>query len=91
MNPAQLARLNNPHTYMRPEGLKKLEAILATNGLNTEAVLGAIRQAARTALATSIHEIFTIAAALLLLATVLTFFLREVPLRKSNRFEPAAE
>jgi hypothetical protein len=51
--------------------------------------MGAVRQAARTALATSLRDVFTIAAALLFCATILALFLREIPLRKSNRREVA--
>jgi hypothetical protein len=54
-------------------------------GLNSDVVMGAVRQAARTALATSLHDVFQIAAALLFCATILALFLREIPLRKSNR------
>jgi hypothetical protein len=56
-------------------------------GLNSDVVMGAVRQATRTALATSLHDVFTIAAGLLFFATVLALFLREIPPRKSNRRE----
>ena len=48
-------------------------------------------QATREGLAISIHRIFMIATVLLVLTTILTFFLREVPLRQSNRPEGLPE
>ena len=47
----------------------------------------AVSQAARAALSVSLHHVFGIAAALLVCATVLALFLREIPLRKTNRRE----
>ena len=47
----------------------------------------AVSQVARTALFASLHDVFEIAAALLLCATVLALFLRDIALRKTNRRE----
>jgi hypothetical protein len=49
-------------------------------------VTSAVSQAGRTALSASLHEVFEIAAALLLCAT-LTLFLRNIALRKTHRRE----
>jgi hypothetical protein len=64
-----------------------LEMVLARFGLNTDAVTSAVSQAAKTALSASLRGVFEIAAALVLCATVLALFLREIPLRKTNRRE----
>jgi EmrB/QacA subfamily drug resistance transporter len=87
MSPAQLATVADAQLYMTPGGAKQLERILSGFGLNADAVLDAVRQAARTALAASLQDVFEIAAALLVLSTILTLFLREIPLRKTNRSE----
>jgi len=50
-------------------------------------MVGVLRQAARSALATSLQDVFELAAVLLFAATFLTLFLREIPLRKTNRRE----
>jgi hypothetical protein len=72
---------------MTSAGTRRLEALLTGFGLHTEAMTNAFRQAARIALAASLQDVFEIAAVLLLAATILTLFLREIPLRKTNRRE----
>ena len=91
VSPPRLDILADAQLYMTSAGTKQLETILAGFGLNTESVIGAVRQAARSALATSLHDVFEIAAALLLFATILALFLREIPLRKTNRREVARD
>ena len=87
VSPARLGALADAQLYMTSAGTKQLEAILTGFGLHTEAMTSAFRQAARIALAASLQDVFEIAAALLLAATILTLFLREIPLRKTNRRE----
>jgi EmrB/QacA subfamily drug resistance transporter len=89
VSPPRLDALADAQLYMTSAGTKQLEGILAGFGLNTDAMIGAVRQAARAALATSLHDVFEIAAALLFCATILALFLREIPLRKTNRREVA--
>ena len=87
VSPARLGALADAQLYMTSAGTRQLEAILGGFGLHTEAMTSAFRQAARIALAASLQNVFEIAAALLLAATILTLFLREIPLRKTNRRE----
>jgi EmrB/QacA subfamily drug resistance transporter len=87
ISPSVLERLAEAQLNLTSAGIRQLETILARSGLNTDAVISAVSQAARTALSASLHDVFEIAAALLLCATVLTLFLREIPLRKTNRRE----
>ena len=93
MSAPQLAALADAQLYMTSAGVKQLNAVLTGFGLQSDAIISGVREAARTALALSLHDVFAIAAALLLLATILALFLREIPLRKTNRHEvePAAE
>jgi Na+/melibiose symporter-like transporter len=87
VSPERLGALADPQLYMTSAGTSRLEAILTGFGLDTDALVGMVRQAARTALAASLQDVFELAAALLFVATVLTLFLREIPLRKTNRRE----
>jgi hypothetical protein len=87
ISPSVLESLAEAQLNLTSAGSWQLETILARSGLNTDAVTSAISQAARTALSASLHDVFEIAAALLLCATVLTLFLRDIPLRKTNRRE----
>jgi EmrB/QacA subfamily drug resistance transporter len=83
----RLGALADAQLYMTSAGTGRLEAILTGFGLNTDAMVGMLRQAARSALAASLQDVFELAAVLLFVATVLTLFLREIPLRKTNRRE----
>jgi EmrB/QacA subfamily drug resistance transporter len=87
ISPSVLESLAEAQLNLTSAGSRQLETMLARSGLNTDAVTSAISQAARTALSASLHDVFEIAAALLLCATVLTLFLRDIPLRKTNRRE----
>jgi EmrB/QacA subfamily drug resistance transporter len=86
----RLSTLADAQLYMTSAGAKQLDAVLTAFGLHTEAIASAIRQAARTALAASLQNVFEITLALLLAAAVLALFLREIPLRKTNRTEVKA-
>jgi hypothetical protein len=85
--PSALDSLSDAQLYMTSAGTRQLETILAGLGLDTNAVTAAFSQAARAALSGSLHAVFAVAAALLFCATALSLFLREIPLRKSNRRE----
>jgi EmrB/QacA subfamily drug resistance transporter len=87
VSPERLGALADAQLYMTSAGTSRLEAILSGFGLHTDVMIGMVRQAARTALAASLQDVFELAAALLLVATILTLFLREIPLRKTNRRE----
>jgi hypothetical protein len=87
ISPPVLESLAEAQLNLTSAGSWQLETFLARSGLNTDAVTSASSQAARTALSASLHDVFEIAAALLLCATVLTLFLRDIPLRKTNRRE----
>jgi len=52
--------------------------------------LTTVRQGVRLALADSIHIAFVIGLAVLLLALLLTFFIKEIPLRKTNAAQDRA-
>jgi EmrB/QacA subfamily drug resistance transporter len=82
-----LDSLSDAQLYLTSAGTAQLETILAGFGLKTDAVISAVSQAARAALSVSLHQVFGIAAALLFCGTVLALFLREIPLRKTNRRE----
>ena len=50
--------LADAQLYLTSAGSRQLETILARSGLHTDAVTSAIRQAARTALSASLHDVF---------------------------------
>lgn len=80
------SQLDNPRALMRPDAEKHIQSILQTTfGDHTDAVLVSIRSAMKTALSVSLQEVFTLAAVLLGISVVITLFLKDIPLRKSNR------
>jgi EmrB/QacA subfamily drug resistance transporter len=87
VSPSVLDSLSDAQLYLTSAGTTQLETMLAGFGLKTDAAMSAVSQAARSALSVSLHHVFGIAAALLFCATVLALFLREIPLRKTNRRE----
>lgn len=83
----KLAMLKNPQVLMDPDKLVAIQASLP--GAMKEMFAGMI-QILREALGYSLSGVFIAGATVVLSAFVLTFFLKEIPLRKSNQ-EPASE
>lgn len=95
--PAEAARvpapilhaLENPQALMNPELATDLKAQFAALGPDGARLLHAVESATRVALAHSIHVVYLFAALLLVVAAVITFRLRDIPLRKTNRVTPS--
>jgi hypothetical protein len=81
--PGQMAQFENPQALMNPEMASALHQGVAGGAAATAALLGAIR----TALASSLHDVFLGAALVMVVATVLAFFIKEIPLRGRNTAE----
>jgi EmrB/QacA subfamily drug resistance transporter len=79
LTPRQFAQVANPQALMSPEGgASVLRGIGDPGGPGADLFIGAIRQA----LAASLHNVFWLSAALLVVVTVmLVLLLRDVPLR----------
>ena len=89
--PESLAQLQNPQVLLNPElaeGLRQTFAALGPQGAQAlEALLGAIR----IALASSLHDMFLLGAAIVAAGAVVVLFLEEIPLQKSyGRGAPGA-
>jgi EmrB/QacA subfamily drug resistance transporter len=87
ISPSALDNISEAQLNMVSAGARQLETILAHFGLNSSAIANAVGDAARTALAASLHHVFEIAAGIMVCATILALFLREIPLRTTNRQE----
>ena len=81
----QLSRLDNPQSYARPEFRQQIEGMVLGADQKPQEVLVSIQHSAQIGLAHSITFGFLIGAVLLVFATILVFFLKEIPLRQSNR------
>jgi len=84
MNP-----LENPQALMNPELAAQLKAGFAALGPDGARLLESVEGATRVALAHSIHVVYLCAAIVLAIASVITFRLRDIPLRKTNRSAPS--
>jgi len=60
-------------------------------GAQGQEILGQVMLAIRESLATAITDLFVVTTIALVLAMVSCFFLKEIPLRKTNRVEASTE
>jgi EmrB/QacA subfamily drug resistance transporter len=86
-----LGRLDNPQVFMSPEAAKRIDAAFSAFGPQGHAVWLTLQSAARTGLAGAIQRVFLASTFVMLAATVIVLFLREIPLRKSNRPQEQAK
>ncbi len=66
-----------------------LQAQFAHFGSQGPALFAQLMEAIKVSFASAISEVFMIGAAMMVLAFIITLFLREIPLRKSNAHTPA--
>jgi EmrB/QacA subfamily drug resistance transporter len=78
----------SPQTLFDPANLARLRAQFPPQAAP---LFDQFVHASRAGLATAMHELFLIAAAIMVVALVATVFLREVPLRTSGQSVPAGE
>jgi len=80
-----LARFENPQVFMTAEAGERADAAFSALGPQGHAAWLALQTAARTGLAVALQRLFLTATIVMLVATFVVLFLREIPLRKSNR------
>jgi EmrB/QacA subfamily drug resistance transporter len=89
ISPERLAALGNPQALLNPDTGASLRDAVAQAGADpasAEIVMGAIRQA----LAVSLHDVYAVAAVVVLIGLVVTFFLPEIPLEQGKGERPPA-
>ncbi|ACZ39562.1 MDR family MFS transporter [Sphaerobacter thermophilus] len=91
LTPEQLAALQNPQGLMAPETAGMIQQMFAQFGAQGQEIFAQVMLAIRESLATAITDLFVVTTIALVLATVSCFFLKEIPLRKTNRVEASAE
>ncbi|RIW35138.1 DHA2 family efflux MFS transporter permease subunit [Bacillus salacetis] len=82
---AQLQTLQSPQSLMDGEKLKEIQASLPPE---TQAFFGKMMEIVRESLSYSLTNVFLIGAVIMAAGFLITFFLREIPLRMSNKEEP---
>ncbi len=88
-----LGALSNPRVLLDNGALTRLhnEGFVPVFGADADRLFNDAINSMKAALATSITEIFLISAAIMAAAFVLTFFLREMPLRTTNEMPSTFE
>ena len=84
MGTALTEDLRDPNALVSPEARAMLEERL--EGLGESAVLESVVEAMRESLASSIQEVFIVAAVFAVLGAVVLVGLKEIPLRKRHQF-----
>jgi MFS family permease len=92
ISPERLAALGNPQSLLNPDSGASLRDAVAQAGADpagAEIVMTAIRQA----LAVSLHDVYAVAAVVVLIGLIVTFFLPEISLEQGGHAErpPAFE
>jgi EmrB/QacA subfamily drug resistance transporter len=86
-----LARFDNPQVFMSPDAAKRIDAAFSAFGPQGHVVWVTLQSAARAGLATALERVFLAATIVMVAATVIVLFLREIPLRKSNQPQEQAK
>ena len=81
---SQLSQLNPTGTSSTSPS-SALQAKLSQFGPQGQVLLGQLEHAVKTSLADSITEVFLLGSGLMVVCFILTLFLKEIPLRKSNK------
>jgi uncharacterized membrane protein len=89
--PSVLAQLENPQVLVSAQAQAQLKGIFAAIGPGAQTFYGTFVGVVRQALADGTHVVFTISVIGAVIAFACTWFLQEIPLRKSNRIEASEE
>lgn len=86
-----LAQLKNPQVLVSAQAQIQLKGIFTAAGPGAQTFYATFVAVVRQALADGTHIVFTISIIGAVIAFICTWFLQEIPLRKSNRIEAAEE
>ncbi len=86
---AQLEALRNPQVLLSHAATTKIHDSFTAFGPQGETLFAGLMLAIRQSLATAVTTLFLVAAGALVLAFVAVLFLKEIPLRKSNKEQAA--
>ncbi len=76
--------VHNPQALVSPEAQSHLQGMLSQIGSQGSALYGQIMQGLRQALSSALSEVFLIATVSVVVALIINFFLKEIPLRKHH-------
>jgi EmrB/QacA subfamily drug resistance transporter len=78
------ALVHNPQALVSIEAQTQLKAMFSMFGSESPALFEQVLSALRQALESALAEVFLIASGILVVAFIISFFLKEIPLRKQN-------
>jgi len=87
----RLKALDNPQVLVSPEARQAMQRAFAQLGPQGEAILRQLMESIKVSLSSAITGIFLVAAVAVLVSTVVTLFLPELPLRRSHQAAPVVE
>lgn len=88
LDPATLEELSSsPNALVAPDSLQRVNAAFADLGERGGQLSADFLETMRVSLANAIGDIFTIALGLIIMALVLTLFLKEIPLKRRGNTE----
>jgi len=82
--PDRLTQLQNPQVLLAPDVLTRIQHSFAAFGPQGLTLFHQLVEAIRVSLATALTQVFMVGFASMVLALIVTLFLREIPLRKSH-------
>jgi hypothetical protein len=85
----RLAAFQNPQVLLSSEAMTRIQQGFGAFGPQGKALFEQLMQAIRVSLAGAITELYWVGFGAMVLALFLSFFLKEIPLRKSHRSESA--
>ncbi len=85
----KLAAFQNPQVLLSPAAMNRIQQSFGALGPQGQQLFTQLMQAIRLSLASAIVNLYWIAFGAMLVALVASFFLKEIPLRKSHRAETA--
>ena len=83
--------VHNPQALVSPQAQSQLQSMLNQMGSQGSVLYGQIMQGLRQALSSALSEVFLIATGTVVVALVISFFLKEIPLRKHQFRDNPAE
>ena len=85
------AMASNPQVLLSPDAQNQIKNLLSPLGAQGTTAYNQLLKALRQSLDSALAQVFLIGLVIILIAFILNFFLREIPLRKKHSVQPSTE
>ena len=82
------AMAHNPQALLSPEAQDQLQTLIARMGTQGVELYQQVLQALRQSLDVALSQVFVFALFAVIIAFIINFFIKEIPLRKQHTMEP---